>query len=57
MGSVQVGAFLFAHNAEVLLKLFADFRANGVFTAIAGACQLILGQFVDDFDARQSERQ
>ena len=47
---------MYVHHAEVLLKLFADFRANGVFTAIAGACQLILGQFVDDFDARQSER-
>ena len=38
-------------------KLLADFLANGVFATTADASQFILGQFVDDFDARQSGRQ
>ncbi|VVO13116.1 hypothetical protein PS689_05498 [Pseudomonas fluorescens] len=39
------------------LKLLADFLTNAVFTATAGAGQFVLGQFVDDFDARQIGRQ
>lgn len=35
------------------LELLADFLANAVFTATAGAGQLVFGQFVDDFDARK----
>jgi hypothetical protein len=38
------------------LELLADFLANAVFTATAGAGQLVLGQFVDDFDARKIGR-
>ena len=39
------------------LKLLADFLTNAVFTATAGAGQFVLGQFVDDLDARQIGRQ
>ncbi|EGH95113.1 hypothetical protein PLA106_03907 [Pseudomonas amygdali pv. lachrymans str. M302278] len=34
------------------LELLADFLTNAVFTVTAGADQFVLGQFVDDFDAR-----
>ena len=39
------------------LQLFADFLANGVLAATAGAGQLVLGQFVNDFDTQQINRQ
>jgi len=35
------------------LELLADFLANGVFTATAGAGQLVLGQFMDAFYTRK----
>ncbi|MNJ57714.1 hypothetical protein D3C77_533150 [compost metagenome] len=35
------------------LQLLADFLANTVFTATAGAGQLMIGQFVNNFDTRQ----
>ncbi|MNE30306.1 hypothetical protein D3C80_1238120 [compost metagenome] len=35
------------------LQLLADFLANGVLAATAGAGQLVLGQFVNDFDTRK----
>ncbi|MGF6329977.1 hypothetical protein ABH909_002855 [Pseudomonas sp. BS3782 TE3695] len=35
------------------LELLADFLANGVLTATAGAGQLVLGQFVNDLDTGQ----
>ncbi|KTB95695.1 hypothetical protein AO386_22675 [Pseudomonas syringae ICMP 11292] len=39
------------------LELLADFLTNAVFTVTAGADQFVLGQFVDDFDARKIGRQ
>ncbi len=44
---------LHRHN----LKLLAGFLADGVFAAATDAGQLMLGQFVDNFDARQIRRQ
>jgi hypothetical protein len=35
------------------LELLADFLANAVFTATAGAGQLMIEQFVDVFDTRK----
>jgi len=35
------------------LELIAYFLANAVYTATAGAGQFVLGQFVDNFDARK----
>ncbi|VVN98648.1 hypothetical protein PS723_06125 [Pseudomonas fluorescens] len=42
-------ADLHRHDFELL----ADFLANAVFTATAGAGQLVIGQFMDDFDTRK----
>ena len=39
------------------IQLFADFLANAVCTATAGAGQLVPRQFVDEFAARQVCRQ
>lgn len=38
-------------------KLLADLLANGVFAAAEDAGQFVFGQFVDDFDTRQTGRQ
>jgi len=39
------------------LELLADFLANAVFTATADTDQFVLGQLVDDFDARKIDGQ
>ncbi|MNO06262.1 hypothetical protein D3C81_2279770 [compost metagenome] len=42
----------YLHRDDV--ELFAGFLADGLFAAAACAGQLVLGQFVDDFHARQA---